>query len=99
MKQKFSPVLALIGVLLAADAFAAEDWPGIVSHNVTVRLTGVRGIRKDAVQSGRPVRHGGPGEAGVRRGVSAESTGRPRGRDHECHRARGNVMKQPKLSR
>ena len=47
MKQKLSLVLALIGVLLAADAFAAEDWSAIRSHNVTVRLTGVRRIQKE----------------------------------------------------
>lgn len=47
MKQTFSLVLALIGVLLPADAFAAEDWSAIQSHNITVRLTGVRRIQKE----------------------------------------------------
>lgn len=47
MKPKFSLALVLAGILLAADASAAEDWSGIVSHNITVRLTGVRRIHKE----------------------------------------------------
>ena len=47
MKQKFPLVLVLAGVLLVADAFAAEDWSGVVSHNITVRLTGVRRIKQE----------------------------------------------------
>ena len=46
MKQKLSLVLALTGVLLSADAFAAEDWSAIRSHNITVRLTGVRRVQQ-----------------------------------------------------
>ena len=47
MKQNFPLVLALTVALLTNDAVAAEDCSAIRSHNITVRLTGVRRIQQE----------------------------------------------------